>query len=236
MKSVLRPGRVLVATSTVAALVAGNQYVAADEGAQRTFAFWKNMFPVYLHYRYYQFLQRDLHLISEAEADRQYERLHEKYTDRVRDVVFSMRGFYLKQAQLMSTQHDFVPPAYMKWVQKTQDNVPSEFQGQEARQYLQKMLREEQQVDFDDVFASFDDVPLGVASIGQVHRAVLKHNKQEVAVKLLVPGIENKFRSDIRTIQSFCRLAMPQHVTAFDEIEKQFCTGTVCVFCVVVCA
>lgn len=32
-------------------------------------------------------------------------------------------------------------------------------------------------------------------------------------------------RCDIQNIRAFCRLAMPQHVTAFDEIEKQFCTG-----------
>lgn len=36
--------------------------------------------------------------------------------------------------------------------------------------------------------------------------------------------MEPKFRADIQTIKSFCRLAMPQHVTAMDEIEKQFCT------------
>ncbi|RYG94651.1 hypothetical protein EON65_57165 [archaeon] len=40
----------------------------------------------------------------------------------------------------------------------------------------------------------------------------------------MVPGIETKFRSDIRTLKSFCELAMPQHVSAFDEIEKQFCS------------
>jgi hypothetical protein len=27
-----------------------------------------------------------------------------------------------------------------------------------------------------------------------------------------------------RTLKSFCRLAMPQHVSAFNEIEKQFVT------------
>jgi predicted unusual protein kinase regulating ubiquinone biosynthesis (AarF/ABC1/UbiB family) len=41
---------------------------------------------------------------------------------------------------------------------------------------------------------------------------------------VLVPGIEQKFKSDIKTIKMFCQLAMPQHVPAFDEIEKQFLT------------
>jgi predicted unusual protein kinase regulating ubiquinone biosynthesis (AarF/ABC1/UbiB family) len=62
-------------------------------------------------------------------------------------------------------------------------------------------------------------------SLGQVHKAVLKTTGETVAVKVLCPGMESKFRADIRTLKSFCRLAMPQHVTAFAEIEKQFCTG-----------
>lgn len=224
MQSFLRPTRV-VAVASVAGLAAANQYVANEEGAQRSLTFWKEIFPIYLHYRYYQLLNRDLKILSDGEAKVEFDRLHEKYTHRVRDLVYNMRGFYLKQAQLLSTQDDFIPPAYMAWVKDTQDRVPSEFEGSEARRYVAKQLRAELDLDFDDVFESFDDVPLGVASIGQVHRAVLKNTKQVVAVKILVPDIEKKFRSDIRTIKSFCELAMPQHVTSFDETEKQFCTG-----------
>jgi predicted unusual protein kinase regulating ubiquinone biosynthesis (AarF/ABC1/UbiB family) len=47
----------------------------------------------------------------------------------MRDLTYEMRGFYLKQAQLMSIQDDFVPKAYMRWVKDTQGNVPSEFKG-----------------------------------------------------------------------------------------------------------
>lgn len=215
-----------MATVTIAsAAAASSHYVTTDEGAKRSLTFWKEIFPIYLHYRYYQFLNRDIKILTDTEAKKEFDRLHCMYTTRVRDLVYNMRGFYLKQAQLLSTQDDFIPPAYMAWVKDTQDRVPSEFVGNEARDYCAKKLREELDLDFDDVFESFDEVPLGVASIGQVHRAVLKHTKQVVAVKILVPDIEKKFRADIRTIKSFCELAMPQHVTTFDETEKQFCTG-----------
>lgn len=124
----------------------------------------------------------------------------------------------------MSCQDDFVPPAYMRWVKDTQDKVPSEFPGRDARDYVTAVLLDEQNKHFDDIFSEWDDEPLGVASIGQVHRAVLRKTGEVVAVKFLVPGIETKFRSDIHTLKAFCQLAMPQHVSAFDEIEKQFCT------------
>jgi len=38
------------------------------------------------------------------------------------------------------------------------------------------------------------------------------------------PGIEHKFRSDLKNIIRFCKLAMPQHVKPLREIEKQFLT------------
>jgi aarF domain-containing kinase len=203
----------------------GAAYMFGDEGTKRSLTFWGNIFPCFVHYRMYQLLDRDLHLVDSAWADQQYEKLHEKYTDKVKHIVYSMRGFYLKNAQVMSTQDDFVPPAYMRWVKDTQDNVPSEFKGTEAREYVRLKMKEELNQDFDEVFSEWNDVPLGVASIGQVHRAILRKTGQPVAVKLLVPGIEQRFRSDIKTFKTFCELAMPQHVSAFDEIEKQFLTG-----------
>lgn len=186
--------------------------------------FWYNVAPIYLQYRFVQFLNEDTGFLSDENAQYKYNALHDRHANFVRDLVYRMRGFYLKQAQLMSTQDDFVPPQYMAWCKDTQDNVPSEFAGSEARDYTATKMKEELGLNFDDVFESFDDVPLGVASIGEVHRAVLKGTKEVVAVKILVPGIEQRFRADIRTLQNFCRLAMPQHVTAFDEIERQFIT------------
>ncbi len=46
----------------------------------------------------------------------------------------------------------------------------------------------------------------------------------EVVVKIQLPNIERRFRADIKTIISFCKLAMPQHVPPMREIEKQFLT------------
>ena len=210
--------------STFAAVTGLGLSYQYDEGTRRSLQFWYNIFPLYVTYRTVQFFNRDTKLITDEYANEVYESLHEKYSDKVRDRVYLMRGFYLKQAQMMSTQDDFVPAAYMRWVKDTQDNVPSEFSGTQAREYAAAKLKEEQGLDFDEIFEFWDDTPLGVASIGQVHKAVLRKNHEVVAVKILVPGIEDRFRSDIRTLRAFCKLAMPQHVSGFAEIEKQFLT------------
>lgn len=94
----------MLSVSIVAA--AGISYVSQnlDEGSKRSIQFWRRVFPIYLHYRFYQLLDRDLGLLDESYADKKFEDLHELYTDTVKDIVYSMRGFYLKNCQLLSTQ------------------------------------------------------------------------------------------------------------------------------------
>ncbi|RLN06549.1 hypothetical protein BBJ28_00024753, partial [Nothophytophthora sp. Chile5] len=75
----------------------------------------------------------------------------------------------------------------------------------------------------DQVFRSIDTKPLGAASIGQAHRAVLLDG-EEVAVKVQHPDAETFFRWDIKTIQDFCRYFQPAHLPYLVEVEKQFMT------------
>jgi hypothetical protein len=60
-----------------------------------------------------------------------------------------------------------------------------------------------------------------IASIGQVHKAILRKNHEEVAVKILVPGIEQRFRSDIATLRG---------MYMYIYIEKQ--KGCVSIYCI----
>lgn len=81
----------------------------------------------------------------------------------------------------------------------------------------------ESELDFNDTFESFDPEPIGAASIGQVHRAVLK-NGTHVVVKVCYPNVERLLRGDVRTIKLFAQVAQPEHVAGLEEMEKQFQT------------
>ena len=50
------------------------------------------------------------------------------------------------------------------------------------------------------LFASVDPVPVGAASIAQVHRAVTTEGR-DVAIKVLRPGVREKFERDIQTYE-----------------------------------
>ena len=70
----------------------------------------------------------------------------------------------------------------------------------------------------DALFSTFDDEPLGAASIGQAHAATLRESGQSVVVKVQFPDAKKYFVMDMATIKAFCRLASPENVALMDEI------------------
>ena len=180
-----------------------------DEGIRRSARFWSFAFPAYLHYELYDYLYRD-HPLERSQA---FNRLHDIYSPRAESLVFSLRGYFLKAAQLMSVRDDFTPPQYLAWCRRIQDQAPVTFTSQRARE-----IAEEGGVRYD----SWDDIPIGSASIGQVYRARL--NGQDVAVKVQGDDVERQFRIDMKQLRRFCELAMPQFVAPLREIEAQFMT------------
>ncbi|GBG29761.1 Atypical kinase COQ8B, mitochondrial [Hondaea fermentalgiana] len=186
-----------------------------DEGTARSLEFWRIVMPIYAHYRYVQWKVSGM---SDEEQDRAFNELHDRYAPVVRDAVLQLRGFYLKACQVVSTVDYFCPPQYLKWAKEMQDQAPTTLQPGEAERIVAESLGKP----LDEVFSSFETTPCGCASIGQVHRARLRSNGEEVAVKVQAPGIEHKFRADIGTVKAFCQFALPHMAPPMEEIERQF--------------
>ena len=104
-----------------------------------------------------------------------------------------------------------------------QNEVPTPFEPGQAKEIVMNNFKEKN-IDFDEVFTEWSTEPIGVASIGQVHKARLRSTGEEVAIKVMMPGVEATFRNDMTTIIQFCELAQPQFVSGLEEIEKQFMT------------
>ncbi len=98
---------------------------------------------------------------------------------------------YIKFGQILSTRPDVVGPEMALQLQYLQDKLPP-FPTDIAK----AMIEEELNVSVDTVFSEFSE-PVAAASIAQVHRARLADTGVEVAVKVLRPGIERAFRTDI---------------------------------------
>lgn len=98
---------------------------------------------------------------------------------------------YVKFGQILSTRPDVVGDDLALELRVLQDKLPS-FSDAEA----EKAVAHELGASISDLFSEFS-APVAAASIAQVHHAVVRETGQDVAVKILRPGIERQFRRDI---------------------------------------
>ncbi|MFT3687975.1 2-polyprenylphenol 6-hydroxylase [Paenirhodobacter sp.] len=98
---------------------------------------------------------------------------------------------YVKFGQVLSTRPDVVGSELADQLRVLQDKLPP-FPTAIAKE----MIAEELLRPIDAAFSAFSE-PVAAASIAQVHRATLADTGQEVAVKVLRPGIEKAFRTDL---------------------------------------
>lgn len=108
---------------------------------------------------------------------------------------------FIKLGQLASTRPDLVPPIISIELAKLQDNVPP-FSYSEAA----AVLEEELGAPVQQLFRTFDPVPMASASIGQVHRAVLPDGT-EVAIKVQRPRLTALVETDLEILSDLARLA-----------------------------
>ncbi len=98
---------------------------------------------------------------------------------------------FIKLGQLISTRADLIPASYLEALARLQDNVePFSFNEVEAIVAVEIGAR------ISKAFQEFDPTPLAAASLGQVHRAVLRSG-QPVVVKVQRPGVREIVADDL---------------------------------------
>ncbi|UWR88554.1 2-polyprenylphenol 6-hydroxylase [Phaeobacter inhibens] len=108
---------------------------------------------------------------------------------------------YIKFGQVLSTRPDVVGDDLAVQLRVLQDKLPP-FSRAEAMTQVEQELGQS----VDQIYSEFSE-PIAAASIAQVHRARLRDTDQEVAVKVLRPGIERAFRKDVDAFYFAARIA-----------------------------
>jgi ubiquinone biosynthesis protein len=119
---------------------------------------------------------------------------------------------YMKLGQVLSTRPDLLPEPYIRELEKLQDDVPPI----PADQVI-AVIETELGARISKLFEEFDRLPLGTASLGQVHAAVLRGGRA-VVVKVQRPGIRAQLADDIeffREVASF----LTAHTRAGERID-----------------
>ena len=113
--------------------------------------------------------------------------------ERLSRALTALGPSYIKLGQFLATRGDIIGPQLQEDLARLQDRLPP-FSMAEARRAIEDSLGGK----LEDHFAEFGP-PLAAASIAQVHKAVVVENgtRRTVAVKVLRPGVERRFKRDL---------------------------------------
>ena len=103
---------------------------------------------------------------------------------------------FIKLGQMLSTRPDLIAEEYADELANLRDNVPPV-----AFEIIKETVESELEGKLEGIFSSFEEKPVAAASIGQVHRAVLKGTGQKVAVKVQRPDVAETVRADIEILK-----------------------------------
>ena len=119
---------------------------------------------------------------------------------RLRRTLEDLGPTFVKFGQLLSTRADVIPEGVLSELQKLQDTVaPIPLQVAHA------VIEQELASSVGKLFAEFDPVPLGSASIGQVYKARL-YSGEDVAVKVQRPEAPGRVEADLALMKDFATL------------------------------
>lgn len=195
------------------------------ERLMRAINFYSCAIPVFGAYKLSEFsfdIQRNVlgKEITKEEEEKFYKTLHDWGSEEITEKIKDLKGFYVKTGQIISTRVDIFPEQYTSKLSIMQDSLePID------TSIIKNIIREEilNGAEITELFSEFDDVPLGSASIAQVHKARLKDGRL-VAVKVQRPGSESRLLGDIKNLKQFAKIvseSLPiDYYKVFCELER----------------
>ena len=110
---------------------------------------------------------------------------------RIRAAFEELGPTFVKLGQLLASREDILSETLLRELRHLQDNARPLPAGT-----LQEILEREYGERWRDIFPTLEEEPLGSASIGQVHRAVLASG-DAVVLKIQRPGVAETIRADL---------------------------------------
>lgn len=121
-----------------------------------------------------------------------------------KEILEDLGATYIKIGQIMSMRTDILPEEYCKelsTLRKETNVLPFKT--------IKQILKKEFKKPLNDIFLNIDEIPLGSASIAQVHKATLKTG-EKVVIKVQKPYIYETMAQDMKLLQkAFSLLKVP---------------------------
>jgi len=107
-------------------------------------------------------------------------------------------GIFVKFGQVLSTRKELLSPIFIEELEKLQQQAPPL-----SKEQVDALLKQNLPAPVDEIFSYFSEEPLAAASIGQVHKAVLRQTNEPVVVKILRPEVKEIMRDDLGILLEF---------------------------------
>jgi len=132
----------------------------------------------------------------------------------LKKILVELGPFYVKLGQLLSTRPDLLPANYIEALTALQAQVPPV-----AWTDIEIVITEQLAKPIEQVFKYINPQPIAAGSIGQIHRATLLSG-EEVAIKVLRPGIEKIVAQDSALIKGIADLvALTEFGQSYDVVD-----------------
>jgi len=128
--------------------------------------------------------------------------------ERLRLALERLGPTFIKLGQLLSTRQDLLSADYRAELERLQDSAPAV-----PSEVVKEIIAAELHAPAETVFATFEEVPMACASVGQAHGAVL-HDGTEVVVKVRRPNVVEEIGQDLEIMQNFAARASRHSKTA----------------------
>ena len=163
--------------------------------------------------------------LSDDECEVVWDDAHASGAAQARKVVDELGGFYVKTGQIIASRSDLFPRQYSDALAGLTDLVDP-MDGAYVRGIVAAEVLWPGE-GWDDVFESWDDAPLGAASVAQAHRATLtaKYGGKDVAVKVQRPRVEETLLGDVNELKKLSKplrdVTPVDYYVVFTELESQ---------------
>ena len=139
----------------------------------------------------------------------------------LRDTLEQCGGVFIKFGQVLSTRKELLSPIFIEELEKLQQHVKPL-----SEQQIDQLIEENFPENPNAIFSYISRTPLASASIGQVHKAVLKETNEPVVVKFLRPEVKNIMHEDLSILMEFARWISSKSQWAenlgFSDLAKGF--------------
>lgn len=224
--------------------------VAYHPRINRSVRFWCAIAPLAIEYkflRYQQWIYTEYWMVDDTTTTDhdnddnggdnwpkiRIKRFHERAAPLITDQMVSLGGLVIKIGQMLSMMGGILPEAYIQSLQSLQDGMP-------PRDYreIRRIIENSTGRRMEDMFEEFEELPIGAASIGQAHRAVLKmpvhvvddtggigdggsddSDRVRVIVKIRYPEVEQSFYTDFNNLELIARFLDIGHVDTIQQVR-----------------